>query len=463
MHAGEKIVLDGVVIEGEGSCDESLMTGEAIPVVKCLGSRLLSGSILLNGSLAFQVQTMEESALHQIIEMIEKDIHHKKAYVRAVDVIVRWFVPLILLVAISTSLTCLFLEVADPGKTVFQTAILRAVAVLLISCPCAIGIAAPLAESHLLNRLASWGVIVRNKGCLPFLGTETVFIFDKTGTITEGKFSVLSGLEKLTSLQRSVLRGLADCSIHPIACAIAKTIEEEPFKFKKVEEIAGKGIWGELEGTNYLLGSAKFLTERGIDIHSLPVEGFLTTVYFAQGKVCIAVLALGDQIRIGAKDVIASLKPSKTILLSGNAQPPVEAVAASCGFDDWRWGYSPLQKREYVLGCKQNKEVVCMIGDGINDAPALTAADVGISVLSASDMSIQVSDILLTTDRLGTISAVRLLAKKGRKILKQNLFWAFFYNIVGVFLAIFGFLSPIFAAFAMAASSLMVLFNARRL
>lgn len=467
VYAGEKIVLDGIVIEGEGTSDESLMTGESIPVIKRIGSKVLGGAILQNGSIAFQVQSaVEESALHKIIEMIEEDIQHKNHYVRAADAIVRWFVPVILFLTFSTVILCLYLGIADSGKTNYETAILRAVAILLISCPCAIGIAAPLAESHLLNGLASLGAIVRNKGCLPFLGKETTFIFDKTGTLTEGWFTVLSGLANLSDQQKEILRGLASCSTHPVASAVARAIVNPAVSFDRVEEVVGRGLRGEYAGNIFFLGSAKFMKDNAIILNFVeePEQKMLTTsVYFAQGSQGLTQLLLGDKIKEGAKELITSLKPAKTRLLSGDSRLAVEKVALLCGFDEWQSEFSPLQKREYILELKQKGETVCMLGDGINDSPALTAAHLGISVVSACDMSIQVSDILLTTDRLQAISLIRSLAKKGQKILKQNLFWAFFYNAIGIFLAAFGLLSPIFAAFAMSISSLIVLFNARRL
>ena len=174
-------------------------------------------------------------------------------------------------------------------------------------------------------------------------------------------------------------------------------------------------------------------------------------------------LVLADKVRLEIKQVLETLQPVRTLLISGDTESAVSAVAKECGFKEWKSQCTPFEKREYVESLRQQGNIVCMIGDGLNDAPALTAAHIGISVVSATDMSIQVSDLLLTTDTLEVLSKLRLIACKGRKIIRQNLFWAFFYNIIGLFLAMFGILSPIFAAFAMSVSSLTVLFNARRL
>lgn len=472
VYAGEKISLDGIVTEGEGACDESLMTGEAVPLTKKIGDSVIGGSILMHGRLYYTVQaSVEETALYKIIEMVERDIGHKSIYISSAETVVRWFVPLVVLFAILTASFCLVLGQSDSGKSSGETALLRAVAVLLISCPCAIGIAAPTAESYLLNGLAALGAIVRNRGCLPFLGQESVFIFDKTGTATEGRFSVMSGLENMPESEISALHGLASQSTHPIAAAIAQATlrNEMPLCFERIEEFAGQGIKGYALNTHYYLGSLAFLQSQGIIVKSWDDQDakqnhtVFSQTYFASGNQCITKLLLGDHIRPELKNVIALLNPTKTILLSGDAEAPVAAVGAQGGFDEWRACCTPLQKREFVDSLREKGLIVCMLGDGINDAPALTTAHIGISVVSATDMSIQVSDILLTTDRLSVIPKIRALAIKGHKIVRQNLFWAFFYNVIGIFLAAFGVLSPIFAAFAMSVSSLTVLFNARRL
>lgn len=467
VYAGEKITLDGVVIEGEGACDESLMTGEPIPIVKRKGDSVLGGTILVQGHLMYEVtSSAEESALQKIIEMVERDIGHKSAYVRAADRIVKWFVPTVVFIALMTGgLYWLFPESGD--NTPVLNAWLRAMAVLLISCPCAIGIAAPTAESHILNGLASIGAIVRNRGCLPDLGKETTIIFDKTGTATEGRYLVHSGIEQLDKELQIALYSLASMSMHPVACAVARSLAgESRIAVEKLEEVVGHGLKGIINGSCYFLGSARFLQQMGITIpdHSLDLcEEVFSIVYFAKEKHFLSCLILRDKVRPELKEMVAKLKPAKVILLSGDGENAVAAVAKSCGFDEWRSGCTPFEKRGFIEALRQKGQVVCMLGDGINDAPALTAANIGISVVSAADMSIQVSDVLLTTENLNVLLKVRDFALKGHQIIQQNLFWAFFYNVVGIFFAVFGLLSPIFAAFAMSISSLTVLFNARRL
>lgn len=467
VYAGEKITVDGVVIEGEGACDESLMTGEAVPMMKQKGESVLGGTILVQGVLTYKVTSSpEESALQKIIEMVERDIGHKSAYVRAADRIVKWFVPVVIMTAFTAAFLYWMFPVSrdlTPALTAWQ----RAMAVLLISCPCAIGIAAPTAESHILNGLASIGAIVRNRGCLPYLGKESVMVFDKTGTVTEGRYIVRDGLKVLDRSSLIALYSIASSSMHPVACAVAKSLNgEKKEKVDRLEEMIGYGLKGIVDGCCYFLGSAKFLELAGIHIPSREdsrSEEIFSQVYFAREKQFLSCLSLGDQIRPEIKSVLGELKNVRTILLSGDGEEAVSVVAKKCGFDDWRSGCTPLQKREFIESLRQKGDLTCMLGDGINDAPALTAAHIGVSVVSATDMSIQVSDVLLTTENLHVLTKIRRFARKGHKIIQQNLFWAFFFNVVGIFLAALGVLSPIFAAFAMSISSLAVLFNARRL
>ncbi len=457
---GDKFVLDGIVLNGDGTCDESLMTGESIPVEKASGSRILGGTILLQGRVAYRVTTSpEETTLQKIISMVENEISTKTVIVRAVDQVVYWFVPLVFLISLGVILWGWTFGIS------FHEITMRVISVFLISCPCAIGIAAPLAESQLMNELAKLGVIVRNRRALMFLGRETLFVFDKTGTITEGCFQVLSGLDGLDEIHLKILKGLASQSNHPVAIAISRSIEGDLIVPQSFAEIVGKGLRGEYHGKRYLLGSDLFLKQEQVNLNALETlsNQIVTSIYFAEDNTCIAAICLGDEIKMGVVEVMQSLSPIKTVLLSGDSEDAVTAVGKYSGFTEWKWRYTPLQKQDFIQTQKERGEIVCMMGDGINDAPALTTAHTGISVVSATDISIQVSDILLTTDRLDVIPKMRSLAIRGRRIVSQNLFWAFFYNCIGIGLAAAGVLTPLFAAIAMVTSSLMVLFNARRL
>jgi Cu2+-exporting ATPase len=460
VFQGEKIPLDGMVIEGEGFTDESLMTGESLPIFKPLNSKVLGGSILQNGRLWIKAEAEDqESALKRIIDMVEIGLKSKSCYRRAVDPIIEWFVPVVLTISFITFVVFLIIRNSE-------IAFINALSVLLISCPCAIGIAAPLAESYLMSGLSKIGAIVRNRRALPFLGVETVYVFDKTGTITEGKFTVIKGLETLTDEDLAVLKGVTGQSLHLISLAIFKSIEIKEAKVERVEEITGKGLIGYLGKDVYHIGSYEFLKLEDVVVQDDVLSGsfnLFSKVYVSKNFKLITILLLGDSIRDGAKELIASLKPAKTILLSGDSENAVSFVAENLAFDSYYFGCSPLKKKELIENLGKEGHIVCMIGDGINDAPAMTAADVGVSVVTATDVTIQVSDILFTRDCLLNFLKVRSIAIFGASILKQNLFWAFFYNILGLLLASCGLLSPIFATFAMMASSLFVLYNAKRL
>ncbi len=459
--AGEKIVLDGIVDQGSGACDESLMTGESKFVSKLPNSSVLAGTVVVQGQLRYAVTADEnETALHRIIQMIEQDIDHKSMYVRAADKIAGWFVPCVLLIALTTFIMSFLFS----SENQLQTAFLRALSILLISCPCALGVAAPAAESYLLNGLASLGVIVRNRGCLPYIGKEAVIVFDKTGTVTEGRFQVVKGLENLSSNDRNAIFSIVRKSNHPVACAVSLNLTGIKKPVEEMQEVIGYGLRGVIDGISYVIGSERFLTTLGIVIQKGAPENtdLSSLLYVVKDNICIAVIELADTIRPEIKPLLKSLKGIKTILLSGDGKEAVAAVANTCGFDEYYPLCTPLEKREFIERLKRNYGTIAMVGDGMNDAPALTVANVGISVVTASDMSINVSDILLTTD-LSVLTKMRSFALLGQRIVKQNLFWAFFYNVVGIALAAFGFLTPIFAAFAMSISSLTVLFNAQRL
>ncbi len=465
---GEKIVLEGVVVEGQATVDQSVMTGEALPVVKRQDSDVLSGTVIKQGSLVYRVTTtQEQSLLQQVVGMVEQDLQHKGTYVRAADAVTRWFVPIVIALACVTVGYVLFSGTAEKGHTSLETAILRAMAVLLISCPCAIGIAGPLAESLLMNSLAAAGVIVRNRACLRHLGRETAVVFDKTGTITKGCFEVRNGLERLTPEERRILKGLASQSIHPLSAAIMQSIEDPVFPLEQVEEIVGRGILGSYQGRRYLLGSEVLLQQ--FNVQPLPAmtsdnaAEIASHVLFAKEGSCLARIILGDDLREGAANAVQCTMPAKSYLVSGDAIASVADVAKRCGFSDWRAGFSPLEKRQFIEDLRSRGHRIAMVGDGVNDASALAGAHIGISVVSATDVSIQVSDILLASDNLDGIAVARKQACRSRRIISQNIGWAFSYNIVGIGLAMGGALTPIYSAIAMVASSLLVLFNALRL
>lgn len=471
--SGEKIVLDGVVVEGEGACVESLMTGESLPKRKRKGDTLLGGSLLQSGSIVFEVcGSVEETALQKILDAVNFEIDEKCAYIRAADFVARRLTPLVFILALAAAAT---VYSHTESSDAFSLAVIRFASILLISCPCAIGIAAPLVEASIMQRLAVEGALVRNRAIIPLLAKISLFVFDKTGTITEGEFYLQEvkregkraksnhGIDELSQGERSRLKALTSHSNHPIAVATYRTISDPSTSLDEVTEIAGMGLVGKVNDVRLYFGSEKLLLSRKIPFTStLFHKGEQSVSYYFEEGGEVATLLLGDRIRGDAREMVKQLSPAKTVLLSGDLEEVAKNVALSCGFDEFQGGVTPLEKKEVIKAYKDKGEVVCMVGDGINDAVALAAADIGISVVSATDISIQVSDIVLTTDKLSVIPSIREIGKKGAAIIKQNLFWAFFYNIIGIGFALFGYLTPIYAAFAMAASSIIVIFNAKR-
>lgn len=453
VYSGERIVIDGVIVEGEGSADESVLTGESIPVYKKPGDMVLSGSVLQSGNLRFKVTAAcGNSTLHHILKLVENAVGDKAPYIRSADKIVKWFTPLTLAIAFFTFMGTFLL-----GS--LEEAFSRSMAVLLIACPCAIGIAAPLIESRLIQRFTERGALIQNRSLLANLPAVSHFVFDKTGTITEGQFEVLSSLDALTPFQKSRLKSLTSKSLHPIAKAIDRVLDVDPAPVK-VSEISGKGMRGEDADGVFYLGSKRWMRETGIEFDH---HSDHTVVHFAEGDNPVKSIILGDLIKKDVPDMLNALKPMKRILLSGDHKSAVLPIATELEFDSWHGEQTPLEKQEFIANLKKQGAVVAMVGDGINDAPSLAKADIGISVVSATDISIQVSDLLLTTASLKGIPELIALSKFGQKLIKQNIFWAFFYNVVGVGLAVFGILTPLFASFAMIMSSVMVLINAKRI
>ncbi|MGK5593787.1 MAG: heavy metal translocating P-type ATPase [Parachlamydiaceae bacterium] len=451
-HTGEKIVFDGIVYSGKGASDESMVTGESIPILKNIHDHVAAGTILQSGSIVYRVVKLaKESSIQKIITLIEQEIGSKESSFHFGDQIARYFVPLSLFLSL----------MAFVLYGLNKESALIALSTLLISCPCALGIAAPLAESHLMIKLAHLGVIVRNRAALRFLGQETIYVFDKTGTVTEGKFSLLRGLEQLSSYYQSVLKTMTSHSAHPLSSAIFQSLQGDELAYDRIEEVPGKGMIAHLNEQCYVMGSPRFFTEKGIN-YPKGLEGE-TLVLFAENDRLLTVLSLGDRIKDEARQLRNLFCDKPLVLLSGDHSVVVERVARELRFDEWQAEVTPFEKKDYIEKLKKAGHVVLMIGDGINDAPALTTAHLGVSLISAADISIQVSDFLLTKLSLNQLPAFLMLGKRGQKILKQNFFWAFFYNFIGIGLALSNLLTPLFSAIAMTLSSLIVLFNSKRI
>ncbi|MCB1149708.1 MAG: cation-translocating P-type ATPase, partial [Chlamydiia bacterium] len=436
-YQGEKIVLDGEVVEGGAALDEALITGEAMPLYKREGDTLFAGALVQSGWVKYRVSApLEGSSLKVMIDLIESELQGKVEKLPYVDRIARAFVPLTVLIALAAF--------AFQGG---EEGIRRFLAVLLIACPCTLGIAIPLVEARLIHQLASLGVLVRRRRCLPLLAEVTDWVFDKTGTVTEGKFTVREISKKLTAKEASVLKALSLRSTHPVSVGVARAVADDPSSLLQFSEVPGQGLIATTEEGEWRLGSERLMSDWGLKLQSESVE---TTVVFAREGELIASITLGDALKEG------KIPFSNWHLLSGDRFPVVADVAKKLGCIRFAAEQDPLEKKAYIEKLQEGGKVVCFVGDGINDAPALAASAVGISVKTGADMSVSCSDIQLTTERFEALLEAALLAKKADRLVRQNLFWAFAYNIIGIGLAAFGMLQPLYGAVAMVLSSLLV-------
>ncbi len=451
VFMGEKIPLDGIVIKGEGACDESTVTGEALPVAKGPGDCVVSGTILQAGSIQFRASSgKEHSAIAELSRMVQGELGEKDKTILKADRIAQAFTPLILAIGFA-ALPLLYLS----GLSWIDIFV-RILALFLIACPCAIGIAAPVVEARLVRCFSGLGAVVRNRALFSQLAKATLFLFDKTGTLTIGKPVVKLGINDLNAEQKSILKAICAQSIHPLAKAITAAIEIDPVDIDRVTEYPGKGIEAIHEDCLYSVGSLRWMSERGIELPF--TQGDATLVYFCKDKVCLCAIELEDTLRRGADEL-----PKPSVILSGDRTAAVRAIASKLAMETFQSEMSGQEKCAYVKEAKKRGETVVFVGDGINDTPALVAADVGISVLSSTDLAYHVSDLYLLSGNLGQLTLLQKISRKGEKLIAQNFFWAFFYNGIGIPLALTGWLSPLFATIAMALSSTIVLLNARRL
>lgn len=479
VRPGERLPVDGRIVEGSPSLDESLLTGESMPVDKTSGDSVLGGS--LNGNVAFKyavTATSDDSFLAQMVRLV-CDAQSRKAPVqRMADRVAGVFVPAVLLIAVITGVVW-YLTGAD---THLLTKCV--VSVLIIACPCALGLATPTAVLSGTGRAAREGVIIRGGDVLERLATINAVLIDKTGTLTYGRPEVVA-VETAEGISRNELIQMAAsaeaASEHPLARAVVHHLEYlqiEPTPVQVIEALPGFGVRGEYRGKPLLVGNLALMQHRGISIQ--PVEE-VSRKHMSQGRTAIFVawdgrimgtLALSDRVRSEAPQALAQLRSitERVVMISGDSPPVCQGVAGLLQLEHFEAGVMPDQKAEVVEVHRRAGYRVAMVGDGINDAPALAAADVGVAIGSGTDIAGEAADAILVKSDLMRLPKLFLIARATMKIIKQNLFWAFFYNVAaipiaaGVFYPWLGWsLSPIIAAAAMAASSVIVVSNSFRL
>jgi heavy metal translocating P-type ATPase len=466
VKPGERIPADGVVVEGRSAVDESVVTGEADPRAKAEGDAVICGSLNTAGVLAIRVTRCgEDSTLAQIVKSVQGALASKSPLERTVDRVSRAFIPAVLLLAGLTVAVGL-------GRGLPATeALLRGIAVLVIACPCALGIATPLATTAAIGAASRQGIIIRDVRVLETFRKVDLLILDKTGTVTEGDYRVRhAALEHL-----DLVAGLEGYSEHPLAHAVLRHAAEQGLGRKEatgIEVRAGRGLLGIVAGHRVAVGNRKLMAELGLTLPPVvqtlaagwEAEGF-TVAFAAVDGTSAGALAFGDQPRAGAAEVIAELRARgiRTVLLSGDARVTTERIAQVVGVDEALGEVLPEDKAETVRRFQAQGKVVAMVGDGINDAPALAAADLGIAMGSGADLALHAAPVVLMRNSLTQVLGVFRLATLTLRVLKQNLFWAFFYNTLGISLAMTGVLNPILAAAAMVLSSLSVIGNSMRL
>jgi P-type Cu+ transporter len=481
VRPGDKIPIDGTVIDGRSAVDESMLTGEPIPVEKTAGERVTGGT--LNGSGSFDMRvdrTGEQTTLAQVVEMVASAQRSRAPIQALADTVAGYFVPAVILVAV---LAFIAWYMFGPAPQLAH-ALVAAVTVLIIACPCALGLATPISIMVATGRGAQSGVLVRNAAALERLAAVNTLVVDKTGTLTEGK-PALTGVEPAPSFEPDeVLRLAASLeagSEHPLAAAILRGAEERGLKPEKTEgfdSVTGQGVTGRIGGRSMLLGNQRLMQGAGIDVAPLAASTEARrkngeTVMFlgVDGKLA-GLVAVADPIKGTAAEAIAKLHALglKIVMATGDNETTAKAVAARLGIDQVRAGMRPEDKLTLIDDLQRKGRVVTMAGDGINDAPALAKADVGIAMGTGADVAMESAGLtLLKGDLRGVVRAVNLARATMRNI-KQNLFFAFVYNALGVPIAAgvlypaFGILlSPIIAAAAMSFSSVSVVGNALRL
>lgn len=491
VRPGEKIPTDGVIVEGESALDESMVTGESLPVTRGPGEEVIGSTVNHQGLLKVRATKIgKDTFLSQVIKMVEEAQGTKVPIQEFADQVTGYFVPAVLVIAAFTFASWLlfpermgaaasalgdFLPWVNPDLSGPTLALFAAIAVLVIACPCALGLATPTALMVGSGLGAEHGILIRNGGAIQTLSTLDVIVFDKTGTLTRGKPEVTEviafGAEEgeVLRLAASVEQG----SEHPLGKAIVAAAREGKLELsepKKFRAITGKGVVAEIDGKRVLVGNRRLLQEHGsvgteaeAALADLEQDG-KTAMLVAAGSV-LGVIAVADTIKEEAVAAVEELEKMglKTAMVTGDNQRTAAAIARKVGISQVLAEVLPEGKVEEIKGLQRQGFKVAMVGDGINDAPALTQADVGVAIGTGTDIAIEAADVTLVSGNLqGVVSAIRLSRATFRKI-RQNLFWAFAYNLIAIPLAILGLLHPLISEIAMATSSITVVGNANLL
>ena len=481
VRPGDKVPVDGSVLEGKSAVDESMVTGESLPVVKGPGERVIGGTINQTGGFVMKAERVgRETMLAQIVQMVAEAQRSRAPVQRLADKVSAWFVPAVIAVALLAF--AIWAWVGPEPRFVYG--LIAAVAVLIIACPCALGLATPMSIMVGVGRGALAGVLIKNAEALERFEKVDTIVIDKTGTLTEGKPKVTAVVaaqgfaeDELLRLAASIERG----SEHPLAAAIVRAAEEKKLALASAGDFdspTGKGVVGMIEGKRVALGNARLLADLGVDSKALDAradalraEG-ATVVYLTVGQALAGIVAVADPVKATTPEALAALKADgvRIVMLTGDNRRTAEAVAKTLGITEVEAEILPEDKGKVVKRLREEGRVVAMAGDGVNDAPALAAADIGIAMGTGTDVAMESAGVTLVKGDLVGLVRARRLSRAVMGNIRQNLFFAFFYNAAGVPVAagilypFFGLLlSPIIAAAAMSLSSVSVIGNALRL
>ena len=488
IKPGEKIPVDGTIIEGHSTIDEAMITGESIPVEKLENDKVYSGSINKDGALKVVVNATEgETLISKIAKLVEDAQMTKAPIARLADKVSLIFVPTVIFIAIFAALLWWFLikyNVVSVSQNHFEFVLTIFISILIIACPCSLGLATPTAIMVGTGKGAELGILIKSGEALEKLNEIDTIVFDKTGTLTEGTPKVIDIVSIGNALSKDEILKIAASmevnSEHPLGKAVydeAKEKNVELYDVKKFLSISGRGVIGEIEEKKYLLGNKKLLLDNGIsnlheeEIHRYELEG-KTTILLADEEKLIAFITLADVVRNESIELIEKLKKEniKTYMLTGDNERTAKVIAKKLGIDDVIAEVSPEDKYKKVKDLQEQGRKVVMVGDGVNDSPALAQADVGMAIGSGTDIAIESADIVLMSKDIETILTAIRLSKATIKNIKENLFWAFFYNSCGIpiaggllYLFTGHLLNPMLAGLAMGLSSVSVVTNALRL
>ena len=475
--AGEKIAVDGEIIEGKAHLDESFITGESKPTTKSNGSKVIAGSLNYDGYIEYKAERIgKESTVSEIVKLVVEATNTKAPIAKIADKISGYFVPTTIIIAILTFIVYLFI-----GQS-FESAITTFVTILVVACPCSLGLATPLAIIVSDGLCATNGILIKKSEILENAKKTNVIIFDKTGTLTYGKLKISEILNYSSLKQNNILQivgSLEKKSTHPIGKAFIDYLEEnklEQLEVKEFEEISGYGIIGTINNKKIIIGNSKILEKYNIENKFKEDELKLASngnsiIYVAQENDVIALIGVNDIVRNEAKDVIKKLGQMniETIMLTGDNKETAEKIASEIGMTKVISNVLPKEKSNIITDFRKENKFVMMCGDGINDSPALAIADIGVSVKSGADIAMDSSDVILIKNDLNSIINLINISQKTVKNIKQNLFWAFFYNClmipiaVGILKPLGISINPMIASFAMVLSSITVVLNTLRL